>query len=291
MKRNKPKPDAIISADWHLTEKQPICRTDDFWEAQWDYVTQIKNLCKKYKCPLIIAGDIFDHWRASPYLINTTLEHLPSQTYVIFGNHEEPQHNLNLLKKSALYTLTKSSKVTHLPNQGDYGRDFDDIEYTKFSGKRIIVVHKLVWHKERPYPGSEDPQAKTLFKEFPKADLIITGDNHKTFTIKKGKQILVNPGSLSQQTADQIDHKPCVFFWSAKTNAIYPHFLKVKPNIIDRGYIDIKRQNNEKIQAFTDKLKTNWELSVNFKQNIIKSIKKNKIDTKTKKIILGWMGD
>jgi hypothetical protein len=46
------KPTAILTADWHLRDTQPICRTDDFWESQWIKANYIMELQRKYGCPV-----------------------------------------------------------------------------------------------------------------------------------------------------------------------------------------------------------------------------------------------
>lgn len=287
--RKKAHPTAIFSADWHLTEKQPLCRTDDFWEAQWGKIKQIKNLCEMYNAPLFIAGDIFDQWKVSPLLTNLTIKSLPENTYIIAGNHDLPQHNLDFIEKSSLFTLTFSHKVKLL-NQGHYGKNLDEIKYYSFCGKKIVILHKFFWHKKLPWPGCEEPQAKILFKKFEKADIILTGDNHQTFTIEKNGRYIVNPGSLTRQKADQVKHKPCVFFWYGATGQIKPYFLDIKRNVIDRSHIEKDKEKDKKISKFMEKLDAGWSLSLNFEDNMSRTIKKNKLKKGVTQIINKWMG-
>ena len=49
----------ILTADWHIREKPPICRTDDFESALWRKIDFISELSEKYNSPVIIAGDLF----------------------------------------------------------------------------------------------------------------------------------------------------------------------------------------------------------------------------------------
>ena len=57
-------PDAIITSDWHLRETTPRCRTDNFWETQWEKIKFIKRIQKEieydsgYPIPILHAGDI-----------------------------------------------------------------------------------------------------------------------------------------------------------------------------------------------------------------------------------------
>ena len=54
MKRNNPEkqrcPNLILTADWHLREDQPVCRTDDFWKAQWAKIDFINDLAEHEGC-------------------------------------------------------------------------------------------------------------------------------------------------------------------------------------------------------------------------------------------------
>ena len=89
IRNKKPKtPSAILCGDFHLREDTPVCRTDDFWAAQWDKVLEIKELQEKYKCPVIHSGDLFNHWKPSPYLLSTTMWGMPEHFHTIYGNHD-----------------------------------------------------------------------------------------------------------------------------------------------------------------------------------------------------------
>jgi DNA repair exonuclease SbcCD nuclease subunit len=62
--------DAILGADLHIRESVPACRIDDYINAQWTKLLFIQNLCEKNGCPFLVAGDLFDHWKPSPYLLS-----------------------------------------------------------------------------------------------------------------------------------------------------------------------------------------------------------------------------
>jgi len=118
-KTRKKEPDAILTADWHLREDTPTCRTDDFWEAQWNKVDQICQLQVKYNdCPILHAGDLFDHWKPSPFLLSTALLYLPEigrEFWTIYGNHDLPNHSIELAKKTGMMTLVNALAIEILP--------------------------------------------------------------------------------------------------------------------------------------------------------------------------------
>jgi len=300
MKRKKKKEfkvDLIITADWHLMEKErnPPCRTDSHWEAQWDKVYQILSLQDTYECPIFHAGDLFEHWKTSPHLLNTCLRTFPvGAIYTIIGNHDMPQHNVELMEKSGLWTLIQSEVVEYIRNQMDWNREIlmepMDIlmEPMDIKSKKVSLIHIMTYKGKSPWPGCSDPNVSEVMDTFPDADLIITGHNHKTFTHKRGKQLLINPGSLTRHKADQIDHKPCVFLWNAETNTAKPHYLKIKKNVISRDHIDIKNKKNERNVAFIKKLKQGYEAGFSFEDNLEQVFQENKIHKKIKQLIYKW---
>ena len=98
-------PTAILTGDWHLREDSPTCRTDDFWTTQWEKVDFVSDLQKKYNCQVIHSGDLFNHWKPSPYLLNKTMRHIPKEFYTVYGNHDLPQHNIELADKCGINVL------------------------------------------------------------------------------------------------------------------------------------------------------------------------------------------
>lgn len=298
MIRSKEKftPDLILSGDWHLRETKPKCRIDDFWKAQWDKVDQVFALQKKYKCDLFLSGDLFHTWKTIPYLINKTIKQFPkvketkSKIYSIVGNHDMPGHNIDNMNKSGLTTLFKLDIVRWIPLQGDWGFKKENVLPVQISNhKNIAVIHIMTYKGNSPWPGCTDPECNDLFDWFPEADLIITGHNHKTFSARKGKQLLINPGSLTRQTADQINHKPCIFLYDSKLHKFKKHYLKIKDNVMSTEYLKVKKAKDKRIYAFIEKLKTKWNAGLSFEQNIEIGIKENKLPKKIKNVVYEWM--
>jgi DNA repair exonuclease SbcCD nuclease subunit len=286
-------PDLIISGDWHLRDTVPKCRTDDFWEAQWNKVKQVFELHTKYDCPVYLSGDLFHHWKTSPYLINKTIKELipfVRNIYSIIGNHDMPNHNIDSMEKSGLQTLFDTKIIHRIRFQADW--NFFKKKPTlplKHRNKNINFAHIMTYKGKSPWPGCTDPECHELFDWFPDADLIITGHNHKTFTAKKGKQLLVNPGSLTRQTADQIDHKPCVFLYDSKQHKLKKHYLDIKENVISREHLNVVKAKENRINAFIEKLKHGWDAGLSFEENIERGIKENKIPKRIQQIIYDWM--
>ena len=275
--KNIPKPSAILTADWHLREDQPVCRTDDFGKAQWNKVDEVKDMQAVLDCPVIHTGDLFNHWKPSPHLLSETIKHLPDQFYTIYGNHDLPQHNLDLAYKSGVYTLVEAGKVILLEGTHWGQIPLQEPQFLWDALRSTLVWHVMNYQGKRPWPGCTDPSSASLIRKYPNYDLIVTGHNHKTFVEELDGRYLVNPGSLTRQDADQVDHEPCVFLWYASNNTIKKVPLQYQSNVITRSHIEHAAERDARIDAFITKLDNDWQAGMSFEENLEQFRKTNNI--------------
>jgi DNA repair exonuclease SbcCD nuclease subunit len=272
------KVDFILTADWHLREDTPICRTDNFWQTQWKKVDFIAELAEKYKCPVLHSGDLFHHWKPSPYLLSMCVEHLPKTFWTVYGNHDLPQHNLQLAYKSGIYVLEKANRIKVLK-----GTHWEQ-EPLEASFGKILVWHIMTYKNELPYPGCEELPGRALLKKYPQYDLIVTGDNHQTFVEEFRGRLLVNPGSIMRQQASQLNFQPSVFLYNLKDNKVQQVFIPIE-DVISREHIEIQEKRNNRIDAFISGLNTDFENDISFQKNLEKFIRKNKIKKEVNSLI------
>jgi predicted phosphodiesterase len=278
------RPDAIFTADWHLRSTTPVCRTDkDFQKSMWEKVLWIKGLQIKYKCPVLHAGDLFDVWKEPHWLVSKTIRNLPQSFYTVFGNHELPQHSLANMDKSALWTLVVGGHVNLL--KGHYGDK--EPEGLEIKGRKILMLHVYTYIGNEPWPGCTHPKAHAVLNKYKDYDVIVTGDNHQSFTQKApGHRLLVNPGSLMRQDADQIDFEPVVYFWYADSNKAVPVPIPIKKGVVTREHIETKNENDEMLDAYVSRMNMDWELSANFDVNIEMYLNTNRVRKQVKEIVL-----
>jgi len=263
-KVNKPV-DAIICGDLHIREDQPICRTDDYWAAQWKKMDFIAELQYKYNCKVLCSGDMFEYWKPSPFLLSHTIAHLPDQFYTVYGNHDLPQHNLELAEKSGVYTLAQAGKLTILP-QCHWGKFPDDSLNNR---EKILVWHVSTYQSgHSPYPGCTWDDSMRLLRKYSQYDLIITGHNHMTFTAERNGKLLINPGSMTRHKADQMNHTPCVFLYHAEDNTCTKIHLPFDTNVINREHIEKQEKRDNRIDAFIVSLTNDWKAAVSFEENL-----------------------
>ena len=276
--------DAIFTADWHLREDTPECRTDDFHEAQWSKVAQVRRLQEKYKCPVFHSGDLFHKWKASPLLLTYCLEELPDQFYTVFGNHDLPQHSLDLWYKTSIRTLEAAGKLTVL--KGGHWNDKPREENAiRIKDRKIFVWHVMTYAGKLPWFGSEAPESTSLLKKYEWADCIITGDNHQTFVSRYNDRLLVNPGSLMRQSAAQHNHEPCVWLYNADRNDVKAHYFPVGPDDITQQHLERTKERDERIQVFVERLGSEYEATLDFRENLKRFEADNEIDKRTMEIV------
>ena len=263
MRKQVEEVDAILVADLHLRTDTPICRNDDFVETQDRKLYEVYSLHKKYKCPILVAGDVSNRWKETPYSISYMLSRLNGMDLIgVPGNHDLPAHNLKRINESAYWTLVSANfledisdgEVYPVPDHGyeiygfPYGTKLQSV--TRKKGlRKVALVHHYVYKGRKPFPG-QLTRVTALMDQLKGFDLILTGDNHLPFTHKRGRQILVNPGSFTRQKADQINHRPRIYLWNAESNQIKVHYLKIDKKAVSNAHRILEKERDEKIAKF-----------------------------------------
>lgn len=272
--------DFILSADWHLRDDQPLCRTDDYFVAQEKKIDFICDLQREYDCPILHAGDLFHKAKSSKFLEIWCLnkfscivdyEFNPKFT-TIPGNHDLPNHSILKLDESSIGILAAANRIDL------ESTPLDTIIKIQGSSRKIGMMHSLI-HRNDPIKADGkiiSKQAKKILKDNPDFDIIISGDNHQTFVEEYEGRLLVNPGSLMRYTAGQIDHKPCVFLYSTRNNTVVQQFIPIKQGVIDREHLDSKQDSADRFDSFIRRMNDDFELSLSFQKNIEAYLKANK---------------
>jgi predicted phosphodiesterase len=283
MERSKPIKisSAIFCSDMHLREDTPVCFVGDFQKEQWDAVDCIYDLQTKHNCGVYHAGDLFHHWKPSPWLLSMTIQHLPKKFFTIFGQHDLPSHQLSLVDKCGIQTLHLAQSLTILPGC-HWGQEPEG--YLPIAGKKVLVWHHLTY-LTKPFPGAEGGMAEGLLRKYPMYDLIVTGDCHQSFTVEYQGRRLVNPGNLTRQTADQADFQPRVALWFASDNSIEWVNLPIQKDVISREHLEVKEQRDARIDTFVSSLNGDYKTEMSFEQNLEQFFKTNQIRESVKSII------
>jgi len=282
--KNKDTPSAILTADWHLREDTPVCRTDDFQTEQWKKVQEIARMQTAFGCPVFHAGDLFNHWKPSPWLLSKTMQHLPEQFWTVYGNHDLPQHNLELANKCGVYALA-TARWVNLLTTCHWNHTPDTYSWRFYKDRKMLVWHVMNYQGRKPWPGCTDPSSAKLLRKYPHYDLILTGHNHKPFVEEYEGRLLVNPGSITRQEAKQADHRPRVYLYYAEEHRVESVELNYNEGVISREHISNIEERDNRIDAFISKLDTDWEAEMSFEDNLHKFFSKNKTSNAVQEII------
>ena len=200
-----------------------------------------------------------------------TIDCLPNQFYTVYGNHDLPQHSMENAHKSGINTVQTAGKLTVLRN-GHWGDDapansiYELLNTEEFQD--VAIWHKFTYTGDKPWPTCAETPATKLLMQFPKYKLILTGDNHTPFVVKYRNRVLVNPGSLTRQTADQATHTPRVYIWDAEKNIVKPVLLPIQVEAITRQHLEIKEERDNRMEAFISRLQEDWDISISFEDNL-----------------------
>jgi len=282
MKRKQTKPTAILCGDIHLREDTPVCRLDEYEKAMWSKIDWLSDLQKKYDCPVLDSGDLFHRWKPSPYLLSKAIQHLPDELVTVPGNHDLPQHNLEMVGKSGLAVLSSATAASVFMHAMAfvfrkirvYGCPYGEIPEEPAD---VLIWHVMTYQGKKPWPGCKDMSAKGILKKYPQYKLILTGHNHIPFVEELDGRLLVNPGSMMRMNADQVNHKPRVYLWYAETNTVEPVYYPIEEDVVTRGHIDVVENRDERLDSFIERLNTDCEIDLSFTKNMEGFISGNKV--------------
>jgi len=298
-RKKKSNATAILTADWHIRSDTPICRTDNFFDTLEKKIDFILDLQKEHKCPILEAGDIGHKPQWPNWLLEWAINKFKGQEIIaICGQHDLPNHRLDLFEKSGTGVLTAAGVIQtmgillsedkiigcHLPSKSiikkyglhitpfPYGMEMKSLgwgkKYEMPDMPMIAMTHQMIIENKPLWPGQEAPKGNSLLKKFPEYDLILSGDNHNSFVAEYQGRKLVNPGSLMRTTADQENHKPRVYLWYAETNTVEAIYLPIEKNVISRTHIDVAKERENRNQAFIERVNNDVEIKLSYENNI-----------------------
>lgn len=285
---NLRKADGILFiGDPHLGSRKPGRRKDkDFSGTVLKKIEAAIQICNERKFIPCFLGDIFDNAVEKDESLKTKLIRVLLQSWTTpisnVGNHDKINDTLTdsdtlaiIAESGVLKVCTKAGAFETFDIGGrivgvgtsPYGQSFP-MDARPFFGR----VDQIIWlthHDiafENPYPGSVAPQAIAGCR------LVINGHMHLyKNVIKVGNTIWFNPGNITRQHVDAIDHEPAVFALTAKGSLekfTIPHekvVFDLTGKLIDAispGEAPTQNKDNEFESAFVNLLNTNSSMEM-----------------------------
>ncbi len=267
----------LATADWHLRADKPPCRTDDFFTVQEKTLDMLAETAEEYCVDFIaVAGDIF-HRSTVPdwlkYMVASKFYH--SRVEGVIGNHDVGFNKSDFLPKSSLGVLDSAGIINctsfyeffirrlHCDNKWKDIQDDDD----------IVIAHQYVYKNKPPFPGAEETGREV--RKLPKTPrLIISGDNHQSFTLKTNKRLVVNPGAITRQRSDMDNHTPKAYIIDVSLDEpeVVPSFESIElpdtEDVITREHIEHEEEREKRFATLTDRLNETEATSISFKENL-----------------------
>jgi len=261
----------IAVGDLHLSASRPVCRTDDNWIlTQRRHLDFILEQVKSNNATLYVAGDVFDTPTVAPVMVNMMIDFLQECSRVapvrmIAGNHDLPWHSMSRLEECSFGALRKVVGDDWRATCFDFGTEPTD----GTCQARVVMLHHFAVPSEKDAPpGRESYTADDLIRMFPKANIIITGDNHIPWTVKRRNKLIVNCGTLIKRSAVEALH-PCGVWLidNEHIEAKYIDYSEHNDRWIDTAYLDKEHErieNKAHYESLLSELKSGMEGSYDF---------------------------
>jgi DNA repair exonuclease SbcCD nuclease subunit len=278
----------IITSDWHIRSKPPVSRIDDYLKAQWHVIEELVDFAVSQGSSLIVAGDVFHTAKPTLQLVMQLIDalDLSHNIYAIPGQHDLPGHLLSRVNESGIGLLHKCGSIKQMEGSViindtevhlfPYGTELKPLEEVNCEWN-MAVCHTLVTND--PNSKMEGAQsARKFLKKMKGYDLVVVGDNHKTFMIEDNGRYLISPGSLLRTNADQMDHEPCLWEWMPgyEPDQFVFDCCKTPEKELTRGHIDVREDRDERITSFVTTINNDYDVSLSFDDNMSKFLQKNK---------------
>jgi len=274
----------IVSlTDIHLADKNPISRIDNYCESILNKLEQAKDLCVDRKVDLVLCGGDIFHIKAptrnSHYLVSQVIDifkSFPCLIYIVLGNHDISQDNINSLPRQPVNTLLKSG-ACHLLNDRSFdnkkirifGIDYlTNPDYKNFSKKKskeekvqICVAHVNASSKFDDLFGERVYTYQELENTSP--DIFIFGHYHPDQGIEvRNNKYFVNVGSISRGSLkkDELDRVPNLGYIEIDdsyniTCEKYPLNVAKSEEIFDLELKEKEEKEQEEIEKFVNEMK------------------------------------
>lgn len=287
---------AIFCADLHVRDDQPENRIDDYFLAQQKKLDFLFKTSAQYHIPIFIAGDFGNKPIWSNYLLAWYIKRYKYNcpTYIIPGQHDLPFHSLGKINESGVNVLKNAGTLFILEpkifkaNKYDIFPCFFGDEMQKINKRtdkrQVAIIHKMIVEKEDIWTGQGGIKAIDLLKQFSEYDLVVTGDNHLPFAVEYKGRKLINPGSMMRMATSQKDHHPRFYLWEAETNEIGIVYFPIEENVFDLSHVR-QKEIDEKMQAYAESLKQDYEIGLSFEKNLNSHFEKNKTKKEVKEKI------
>jgi len=243
---------------------------------------------------VLMPGDLWDSPDPSYDFFTETLTTIKKHHFVriitIAGQHDLLHRRFQNTAMRAL--ISSVENIIYLSSSGDYSSEYhhgkfvfqgsgfgEEIPPIKEECFNILLTHRMIIMSKLWEDQTDYEYASAVIRRH-KYNLIVSGDNHKSFVYKSGKRILVNCGAMMRSHIDQTDHLPQVVYIDTNDMEPQPIFIPIIPakEVFNMEKVIHEKAVNEKISAFVNGLSTYKATELSFTDNLNSFIQKEKLD-------------
>ena len=261
----------IAIGDVHLCDKSPVCRKDDVRATQLGKLRQVAALCKKYRCPLFIAGDLYDRWDVSFGLINqVNREFLNLEVHAVAGNHDLPYHSMKYYDEGPM-------SLTYLERPASKNKPWLGCNWgAEPAGepKEMCLIHKMVYLSE-PVKGftgnAHDVKHLMDTPAYRNIQLVISGDNHKAFVYEhRDGRVWLNTGPIVRTDVTEKHYEPSAWYFEVDNGrvTVERHKLDVDVEAVDRIEMYVEQFKTSIVSQFADEIGKQASLSYDYMDSV-----------------------
>jgi len=301
---------AILVSDTHFTHNPPVARSaEPDWYGvmarQWDEVYKL-HLDHLY-APLIIAGDVFDHWQrgVTPELINFVITQLSQfeSVYAIPGQHDLPYHGYDRINQSAYWTLVQAGVINNLSKIESirhhscvfqltpfwWGRDIKLIEKRVNTDFNVAVCHSFIWTKDTGHVGADEDKTLGSYRHALKGyDAAVFGDNHKGFNCVDNGVNVMNCGTFYCRTVAEVDYNPQVGLL-CDDGSIIAHKLDVSKDVFLHRDEDKRIIDQSVFARVVGQLSELGADSLDFRKAVFLALEANEVSEDMRRVVIESM--
>jgi DNA repair exonuclease SbcCD nuclease subunit len=265
----------ILTGDWHLDTNSPENRTDNYFQTQHSKIHFILNKAHQLEAEYILQpGDFFNSHKANNYLlqhyIDLFMKWRPAvKIFTIYGQHDMRFHSsdrentpLAVMKAAGLVQIL-GARPTIITGGAfpvylygcSWGEDIPVRQDSKVPGTtHILLIHKMIVKDEKLWEGQEDFMWANNLLLQSGFNLIVSGDNHQSFTLPNRKQLLVNAGSLMRSTIDQVNHQPIIYLYNPTDWSCVGVTVPIEPfnKVMNAKKAEEQKKRNEELESFVE---------------------------------------
>lgn len=277
----------VWSTDWHVSDHNPENRIDDYEDAVFKKLSQIRIVCERTKADLCLAGGDIFHVKTSAKVSHRLVARLidvmktfPCPVYTAIGNHDLSHNNLDSLPEKPLGVMFSSGAMTRLDDhtfEKDgvkvriYAQHFDPKigpeafnHLTKGDEDHLLVVfHGYACVSGESYPGEPTFKYHDLAK-LPVDDWYLGHWHIDQGIYETDNKNFVNIGSLTRGslTQENIFRAPKIVVASYSKETRHLQQVKLKVGLSSDVFNLEKKERIDKEQALINQFIHNLKAEV-----------------------------